>query len=151
MDGHEPIPLADSASQTSAPDLRPRLDEPPPVMIWAVADVVLPSAAGLERSLHAFYVDLLRLRREPDEPGVLVFRADRHALRLDVLEPPVERDTVRPTRLSVDVPLTELAEQLSQREISFEWITELEVASRHLLLQDPAGNWLAIDHRSPLR
>lgn len=151
MSGPDPIPLAEAASHTGAPDDRPRLDDPPPVKLWAVADVALPSDAGLEESLHSFYADLLGFRREPDESGVLVFRADRHALRLDVLEPPVERDTVRPTRVSVDASLVDLAEQLTERAIPFEWVYDIEVATRHLLLQDPAGNWLSVDQRSPLR
>jgi hypothetical protein len=151
MSFFDPIPLDDASSRSGKPDLRPRLDDPPPVALNAVSDVVLPSAAGLESALNSFYVGLLAFRREPDEPGVLVFRADKHALRLDVLEPPLHREAVRPTRLSTDLPLTVLVNQLIELEIPYEWIIELETATRHVLLQDPAGNWLAIDQRSPLR
>ena len=151
MSCSDPIPLDEASGKPCEPDPRRKLDEPPPVALNAVADVVLPSAAGLEAALTSFYVGLLSFRREPDEPGVLIFRAERHALRLDVFEPPLHRDTVRPTRLSVDVALAELVESFVGRGIACEWVVDLDTSSRHLLLQDPAGNWLAIDQRSPIR
>lgn len=46
------------------PDARPRMPEPPPVRLVAIADVRLPASAGLETELDAFYIGLLRFERE---------------------------------------------------------------------------------------
>jgi hypothetical protein len=56
-------------------DCRPRIIPPPPVQLVAIADVMLPGVAGLEREFDAFYVGLLRLERQcesspsPGTPG----------------------------------------------------------------------------------
>ena len=82
----EPLEPAPATSFRPAVDRRPRMPEPLPVKLVAVADVRLLSAAGLERRLDAFYVGLFGFERSPDE-------SDRHGTARNRSE---ERRPLRP-------------------------------------------------------
>lgn len=124
------------------PDRRPRIPEPPPVRLVAVADVRLPAAAGLEPALDAFYIETLGFEREPEDLG-LIYRAENFRIVFDVLEPPIARDDMRP--LGIEVPsLADAQRALVDAEVEYTRMKALYPGGEILLLQDPAGNWLEI-------
>ncbi|MEM6312561.1 MAG: hypothetical protein AAF743_00625 [Planctomycetota bacterium] len=125
----------------SSTDDRPHMPEPPPVRLLAVADVHRPTAAGQEPALDVFYTKLLPFEREPAE--FPTYRAERHALVFDVLEPPIERESYQPVALQVfDLPATE--EKLIDAEIEYEKVEHLTPGNDGLLLKDPAGGWVLV-------
>src|SRR5258705_9631523 len=90
-----PIELLTPAAEfRSTADTRPRMPEPLPVKLVTVEHAHLPTAAGLEPQLDEFYIALLGLERlHPLE--ALIYRAENFNLHFDVLEPPLERDSLR--------------------------------------------------------
>ena len=77
------------------------------------------------------------------ETGGPVYRADNFRLLFDLVEGPVERDTLRP--LGVEVPSLAEAEA-KVIEADLEYTRQRGVAPGHesLLLLDPAGNWVEV-------
>lgn len=130
-------------------DTRPTLPEPPLVNLVAVADLHVPSAAGLEVKLDAFYVGLLKFEREGADAGHIIYKADNFRLCFDVLEPPIDREDIRPIGINVR-SLQLLEKQLYKREIEFEKERGLFAGQLWFLLQDPAGNWLQIGESRPI-
>jgi hypothetical protein len=126
----------------SKPDTRPRMPEPPPVKLVTVTDATLLTGAGREVQLDEFYVGMLRFLRVPPR-GRRFYRAENFDLVFDVLEPPVLRDSLRP--LGVEVPsLAAVEHELVERQIEFIRQRGLLPGHDNLLLQDPAGNWVAL-------
>jgi hypothetical protein len=125
-------------------DVRPHIPEPPPVRLTAVEDVFVSAGAGMEVALDAFYGGILKFQRELDAPaGWIVYRAENFRLRFEVLEPPLLREDFRP--ITIEVPsLGEVEAQLFDREIEFERQRGLGAAQDVIVLQDPAGNWVAL-------
>src|SRR3954454_25158749 len=120
-------------------DQRPRVPEPLPVRLIAVADMRIESAAGLERQLDAFYVRLLGMERVPPSGDEIVYRAENFDLYIDVLEPPVMREDYRPLRVEVrSLPQAEM--KLIEAEIPYVRQKGLLPGQETLSLQDPAGN-----------
>ena len=128
-------------------DERPRIPEPLPVRLIAVADVRAVTAAGTENLLDAFYVARLGFEREDDAAeGTIVYRADNFRLMLEVLEPPITRDSLRPVAIEVR-SLEELEVRLVTDEVEFVKQKGVIPGQITLLLQDPAGNWVEIYER----
>jgi hypothetical protein len=127
------------------PDKRPHIPEPPPVSLIAVADVVLPSVAGLERELDAFYVKLLRFERDA-EVEVIVYRAENFRLRFELFERLPERDGVRPVGIALE-SFREFPSKLTELDIEFTLQRGLTPGQDTLLLRDPAGNWIELFDR----
>jgi hypothetical protein len=142
-----PIELAaDTTPFEPIADLRPLIPEPLPVRLIAVDDVRLPSAAGLERELDQFYVNLLGFVRPHTNTGIdgtLAYRAENFFLRFDVLEPPLVRDAVRPILIEVQ-SAAETRRRLSDARLEFQTIAGLDPGQQMLLIRDPAGNWLGL-------
>jgi len=127
-------------------DRRPHMPQPPPVWLVGIDDIHLPAAAGLEIQLDEFYVGLLRFEREGAADGHITYKAENFRLCFDVLEPPLTREDFRP--IGIDIPSLALIEhQLIEREIEFQWQRGLSLGRDTLLLQDPAGNWIALTER----
>jgi hypothetical protein len=143
-DVSEPIlPLADAEPFDLPPDRRPRLVEPPPVKLVAVSDVRRHAPAGVEVELDAFYRDLLQFERDDTPSGYPIYRAEKRAIVFDVVEPPIRREDLRP--LGIEVPnLFDVEQQLTAQGMVYERITKLLAGQDGLLLQDPAGNWVAL-------
>jgi len=130
------------------PDQRPRIPEPPPVRLLAVADVRLPAPAGAERQLDQFYVDLLNFEREADSQFP-IYRAENFCLIIDVLEPPIRRDDLRPLQIEVlSLPLLE--RKLIDGQVEYTHRRGLLPGQEALILLDPAGNWIEITAFSQL-
>jgi hypothetical protein len=124
------------------PDRRPKMEEPPPVMLVTVADAELTTLAGLERELDAFYVGILRFEREPSETGI-VYRAENFRLRLRLIERPEPREDYR--ALGIVIPsLPEMMVRLHDAEIEFVRTRGLNVGEEWLDVLDPAGNRLEL-------
>jgi len=130
-------------------DQRPHLPEPPPVRVVAVEDVHVPAVSGLAPELDAFYVDLLRFAREPGE-ALLSYRAENVRLVFDVQRPPVEREDFRAVMVEVPV-LADVEKRLVELETEYERQRGLLPGHDHLVLRDPAGNWVAIGEMRALR
>lgn len=143
----DPIELEPASGITPQADTRKHMPEPPPVRLVAVEDVHLPAAAGLETELDRFYVDLLKFVRGEHGDGLIVYHAENASLVFDVLEPPVEREKIVPTQIELLFDEQLFRQGLLEREIPFEFVRGVYPATDHLLLQDPAGNWLAVSQR----
>ena len=114
-----------------------------------MADVHLPAAVGRETELNAFYVDVLQFLRQRGVGEELAFAAENFWLYFDLIEPPLERDSINPT--NIEVPsLPSLRQKLNELEIEYEWVKSLLPGEYTISLQDPAGNWLAISERHVL-
>jgi hypothetical protein len=122
-------------------DRRPKMVEPPPVKVVAVADVTLLAPAGVEKELDDLYVGLLGFRRA-EEPG-LVYEAENVRLIFDVRPGPLTRDHYRITQIQV-MSLPEAERKLTDARIEFLHQRGLLPGTESLLLQDAAGNWLEI-------
>ena len=124
------------------PDRRRRMEEPLPVKLVTVDDAMLLTAAGVERALDAFYVDLLGFVRTGSEHD-LVYRAENFNLHFRVGEPPVRRESLR--ALGIEVPsLATLEMKLIDAEIEYAWQKGLMPGHQSISLADPAGNWLEL-------
>jgi catechol-2,3-dioxygenase len=134
-----PIALADAVHRVKrGKDRRPRMEEPPPVSLVAVADVKLPAMRGLEHLLDDFYVGLLGFLKEEDGE-VHCYRAENFCLRFDWREGLVERDSLRPLAIEIE-SLATLQGTLVEREIEFQIERGLVPGSQSILVADPAGN-----------
>lgn len=132
------------------PDRRARMEEPPPVRLVAVEDVRVETAAGLEKQLDAFYIDLLKFVKEYADGDVIVYGAENFRLMIKVIEPPLLRDDLRP--LLIEVPtLVEVEHQLIDLKIEYERLRRLSPAHTSLVLMDPARNWVElVEYRAML-
>lgn len=136
------IELEPGAGFRPRTDPRPHIPEPLPVRLVAVEDMRLPSSAGLERALDSFYVGILRFERDGDET-IIRYRSDNFSLNFDVVERRVERDDLRST--GVEVPsLREIEHKLIAAEMEYTRQKGVEPGRECLILQDPAGNWIAV-------
>jgi catechol 2,3-dioxygenase-like lactoylglutathione lyase family enzyme len=123
-------------------DPRPRVPEPLPVRLIAVADMRVDSPAGLERALDRFYVTLLGMERITTTDAI-VYRSENFDLYVDVLEPPVTREDYRPVRVEVK-SLSEVQLKFVEAEVEHTRRKGLTPGSEALVLQDPAGNWVEV-------
>src|SRR5262245_10722193 len=82
-------------------DKRPVIPEPLPVRLIAIDDVHLPAPAGKEVELDAFYVGMWGFERDLREADILAYRAENFSIRFDVLEPPIQREELRPVQIEV--------------------------------------------------
>lgn len=129
-------------------DRRPKIEEPPPVRIVAIDDCVLWAAAGLERQLDGFYVELLKFERD-ETPGdeadahELIYRAENFRVRIQVLERPIPREDLRPLTLVVD-SVNDLARRLAELDIGHQRQRGLVPGQDNLLFTDPAGNPVSV-------
>jgi len=132
-----PIELESSVEFEPVPDLRPRVNPPPPVSLVAVADCRLPCSAGQWRELDAFYVGILCFERDEDDG--LVYRAENFCVRFEILEKPPEHEDYRPLRVVVP-SLAELIDKLFALEVEFIHQRGLTPGNESVLVRDPAGN-----------
>jgi hypothetical protein len=126
-------------------DRRPRVPEPLPVRLITIDDARLPSAAGLERELDAFYVGVLGFARRGSGEEIS-YRAENFSLTFEVIEPPVRRHNMRP--LAIEVPsLADLELKLIETEAEYSRRRGLLPGEQAIVMLDPAGNWLEIIDR----
>ncbi len=123
-------------------DRRPRMAEPLPVKLITIDHATLPARAGLELQLDEFYAGLLGFERALPQESI-IYHAENFDLIFDVLEPPVERDTLRALGIEV-LSLAETEQKLIDREIEYTRQKSLQPGTESLLLLDPVGNWLVL-------
>lgn len=134
--------LEPSTNFKAVDDKRAHLPPPPPVLLVTVEDARLPSPAGLERELDAFYVGLLQFERDGKEEGI-VYRAENFRLWIDLVEGPIARDDMRMLGIVVR-SLTDTMRKLGEAEIAYTRQRGLVAGEERLVLLDPAGNWIRI-------
>jgi hypothetical protein len=140
---HVELEPAPSQPFAPRPDKRPLIPEPLPVKLVAVDDVHLPAAAGRELELDAFYVGLLQFQRDADQLESLIYHAENFRLCFDVLEPPIERQDLRP--IGIEVPsLADAERKLIEAELEYIRQRGVQPGQQEILLLDPAGNWVAL-------
>lgn len=145
----EQLPLEEvAAPQPMAADRRPLMPEPPAVRLLVVADVHRPTAPDAEARLDRFYTELLPLVREPGD--VPRYRAERFAVVFDLVDPPVTRDAYQPLGIEL-YDLAPVEQALLELGYDFERVTGLVPGADALLLQDPAGNWVALTEYREVR
>ena len=144
-----PIELEEPTGIDPVPDRRPRMDEPLPVRLVAIADLTLPVIAGLEVDLDRFYVGLLEFVRDPDARQ-LIYHADNFALRFVVQELLPERGEYRPVQIEVQ-SLIVAEQKLLEAKIEYVRQRTLVPGQESLVLLDPAGNWVElVEYRAVL-
>lgn len=127
---------------TPTRDTRSRVPEPPPVRLLTIDDAHLPAPAGVEVELDAFYAGILKFEREAHS-HFPVYRSETFRLIFDVLEPPIGRDHLRPTRIEVP-SLRQVELKLIDAQIEYVRQRGLLVRQESLALRDPAGNWVEV-------
>jgi hypothetical protein len=138
----EALELEPSTNFVPEADKRPKMPEPLPVKLVAIADVVLPVRADMEEEMDGFYVGLLGFVRVCS-PGELLYRADNFDLHFRVSAPPIQRDCCRP--LLVEVPLLAEAEKkLVEAKLEYTRQRGLVPGEESLVLIDPCGNWVEV-------
>jgi hypothetical protein len=138
------IELEESSGLVPVADVRPRMDEPPPVRLVCIDDVRLVTLPGRDAELDRFYVGLLEFVRESQDGGP-VYRAENFRLRFDTIhgQRPIERDGVRP--IGVEVRSLRDAElKLAEARIDYLRQRGLLPGQMSLLVQDPSGNWIEL-------
>lgn len=119
-------------------------------------DSELPSRPPTEPILGNAVPQMSPVRVRPPLPplprGAMqgpVYRAENHRVCFHVIEPPSERDSLRP--LGIEVPsLTSARLQIEQMEIEYTRQRGLYPGQDSLLLQDPGGNWVEITESRPV-
>lgn len=131
------------------PDPRPHMPEPPPVRIVAIDDVHLLTPAGLERELDTFYAQILRFERDTEtaDERVIAYHAEKHRVVFHVMETLPEREDYRPLQVET-VRFTDVVQELTDRDMPFEWQRGIAPGMEQIVLRDPAGNWVTI---APIR
>ena len=138
------IELEQSPGIQPIADLRPRMDEPPPVRLIAVDDVRLPTPPGLWDLLDRFYAGILQFAPETSS-GSRLYRAENFRLRFEVVadQKPIDRDGIRPQGIEVR-SLRDMEARLFEEQINYQRERGLLPGMMSLLLRDPAGNWLGL-------
>lgn len=143
------FPLEEASIPVQPPsDVRPRLPEPLPVRLLTVENATLLAPAGVEKELDEFYIGLLGFERHAD-PYRVIYHADNFDLYFDVIEPPIERDSLKPLGIEV-VSLRETELRLIEREYEYERQKGIFPGHFALVLLDPAGNWLELTQTLPV-
>jgi hypothetical protein len=138
------IDLEPSSGLVPVADVRPRMDEAPPVRLISVEDVRLVTLPAKTVDLDLFYVGLLQFLRESMN-GSIIYRAENFRLRFEVVanQKPIERGSVRPVGIEVR-SLREAELKLVDAEIDYLRQRGLTIGHYSLLCQDPAGNWIEL-------
>jgi hypothetical protein len=124
-------------------DQRRRIEEPLPVKLVAVADVIAGMREGVEERLDDFYVTMLEFEKE----SAGVYRAENFRLRLEGGQGGSE--DLRP--IGIEVRSLAVAEgKLMEREMEYQRQKGLLAGSESLLLLDPAGNWVELVEARPV-
>ena len=129
-------------------DRRPRIPEPLPVKLVAVADVTMVTPACVAPKLDAFYVGLFGFERVPRE-SKLLYRSENFMLRFDVLEKPVVHESMRPQGIEV-ASLAEAEHKLIEAELEYTRQRGVLPGQESIVLLDPAGNWVELVEYRPV-
>ncbi|MGA2497127.1 MAG: VOC family protein [Tepidisphaeraceae bacterium] len=144
----QPLELAEATDFVVPEDQRPRMPEPLPVRLVAVADVHLPAQAELEKQHDDFYCGLLKMvRDEPREQRI--YRADNHRVVFELGEGLIQRDSCRPLGVEID-SLAQFEAGLVEREIEYERLRGIVPGVESIFVMDPSGNWVEVMEIRPV-
>ncbi len=143
-------PVERQVSIDSGIDRRPRMEQPLPVRLVAIADVTLPALVGQQPQLDRLYVDLLEFAKGPADDRIVIYHADNVDLRFILRAGLIERADYRPAMIEVQ-SLADAEHKLVDAEIEYTRQKTIAVGEESLLLQDPAGNWIEIVERREIR
>lgn len=118
-------------------------------------DVPLPAKRQTEPVLGDAAPELPPVRADRPLPRLAagaiegpVYRAENRRLCVQIHEPLIERDNLRPQ--GIEVPsLVAIAVELTRREIEYTRQRGIYPGQDSILLQDPGGNWLEISESRP--
>jgi hypothetical protein len=143
IDHDMPLELEDPLGEYEPKvDRRPRIPEPLPVKLVAVADVTMVAPAGAAPKLDDFYIGLFGFERVPRE-SQLLYRSENFMLRFDVQEKPVVHESMRPQGIEV-ASLADAEHKLIEAELEFTRQRGVLPGQESIVLLDPAGNWVEI-------
>jgi hypothetical protein len=125
-----------------APDLRPRIPEPLPVKLVAVADMRIKGTTGMRLAFDGFYMGVLGFG-PVDDPEAWAYQTENFQLIVEGVEGLVERLDYRPVPV-VAASLAAIIERLNEREIPFERQRGLQVGQFSLRVLDPSGNGVEV-------
>jgi hypothetical protein len=129
-------------------DKRPKMPEPLPVRLIAVADVQLAAQAGKETSMDEFYVEWLGCLRIATDRG-LIYQADNFRVCFELIEGMICHESYRP--LQAEIPsLAEIERKVIDAEMEYVWQRGLTPGSESILLRDPCGNWVELTQKREL-
>src|SRR5690606_9634787 len=94
-------PVERQVSIDSGIDRRPRMEQPLPVRLVAIADVTLPALVGQQPQLDRLYVDLLEFAKGPADDRIVIYHADNVDLRFILRAGLIERADYRPAMIEV--------------------------------------------------
>jgi hypothetical protein len=129
-------------------DRRPRVPEPLPVKLVAVADVRIRATTGLRLDLDRFYRDILGFAAV-DDPEAWIYQADNFQLIVEGVEGLVEREDYRPVTAIVS-SLAAIVDRLREREIEFEYLRGLDLGQVSVRVLDPSGNGVEVSEERRL-
>jgi hypothetical protein len=122
-------------------DTRPRVEQPLPVRLVAIADVHLRAPAGAEPALDALYIGILAMARVTE--SCLAYWTENFRVVFDIVEGIVIHEDYHP--LALEVPsLADIERRLTEAEYEHTRQRGLTPGQESLLLTDAAGNWLRI-------
>lgn len=125
------------------PDGQPKMPEPPPVRLLAIADVHLSAWPEVEHLLVGFYVGLLKFDRDTDDTSAVAFKAEKHRIVFGHEAVPAPRDNYRP--ILIETPFyDDFVHTLLDREIAFDYQRGTAAGVETVFLQDPAGYWVSV-------
>jgi len=123
-------------------DRRPKVREPLPVKLVAVADMHIGATAGTRAALDAFYIGVLGFAGAGDGE-VWAYQAENFRLIVEGVEGLVERADYRP--VAVIVPsLATIMERLNEREIAYEAVRGIQPGEFGVRVLDPSGNGVEV-------
>lgn len=131
-------------------DPRPKVPEPPPVRLVAIADVRLQARPGSGAELDRLYVEVLGFERIDAPDAAPIYQAENADLIFEPLGEHRPRSHLR--MIAVEVPsLSEVERRLLERGIEFQWQKSLQPGLDSLLVLDAGGNWVEVRGRELFR
>jgi hypothetical protein len=125
-----------------APDGRPKIPEPLPVKLVAVADIRIKGTTGMRLAFDAFYIGVLGFGTV-SQPEVWAYQAENFQLIVDGVEGLVERVDYRPVMV-IAASLAAIVERLNEGEIAFEALRGIQAGQFSVRVLDPSGNGVEV-------
>ena len=142
MSESERLKLEASTGIRPRVDRRPHMDQPPPVRLGAIEDILLDASIDMQAALDDFYVTMLEFAAEHFTDQV-IYQAENFNLIFRLLPQMPPREHYRFVQIEVR-SLAETQRKLIEREIDYARQKGLTPGTESLALVDPAGNWIEL-------